>query len=54
METKEKTVDFKEILNQYGKEKEIVLNDIYQYLIHSETETNIPERLFTLYETLLI
>ncbi len=52
METKEKTVDFKEILNQYGKEKEIVLNDIYQYLIHSETETNIPERLFTLYETL--
>ncbi len=52
MEIKEKEVIFKPLLENYQSEKEIILKNIYQYLIHSETKTNIPEKLFNLYETL--
>lgn len=52
MEIKEKIVEFKPLLEQYKKEKETILNNIYQYMMHTETKTDIPEKLFTLYETL--
>jgi hypothetical protein len=52
VEVKEKEVYFKEILENYAKEKDIILNDIYQYLMHHETKTNIPEKIYSLYETL--
>ncbi len=52
VEVQVKEVHFRELLDNYEKEKEIILNDIYEYLMHHETKTQIPERLFTLYETL--
>lgn len=52
MEVKEKEVVFKPLLDNYQSEKEIILENIYQYLIHSETKTDLPEQLFNLYETL--
>ncbi len=52
MEVKEKEVVFKPLLDNYDIEKENILKNIYQYLLHSETKTDIPEKLFTLYETL--
>ena len=54
MEIKEKEVVFKPLLEQFNKEKQQILAEIYQYLMHSETETHIPEKLFTLYETINI
>jgi hypothetical protein len=52
VEVKEKIVYFKELLENYEKEKNIILNDIYEYLVHNETKTNIPEKIYSLYETL--
>lgn len=52
MEIKEKEVVFKPLLINYQSEKEKILDNIYQYLIHSETKTDLPEQLFNLYETL--
>jgi hypothetical protein len=51
MEIKEKEVVFKPLLDHFMKEKNQILKEIYQYLVHSETKTDIPEKLFTLYET---
>lgn len=52
MEVKEKEVIFKPLLEHFRAEKKQILQEIYQYLVHSETKTDIPEKLFTLYETL--
>lgn len=52
VEVKVKEVNFRDLLDNYAKEKDIIINDIYQYLMHHETKTQIPEKLFTLYETL--
>jgi hypothetical protein len=52
LEIKSKEVLFKELIDAYHHEKDIILNDIYVYLTHEETETNIPEKVFVLYETL--
>ncbi|MDR4968521.1 MAG: hypothetical protein RG740_02750, partial [Acholeplasmataceae bacterium] len=52
LEIKSKEVLFKELIDAYRHEKDIILNDIYVYLTHEETETNIPEKVFVLYETL--
>lgn len=52
MEVKSKEVVFKPLLDAYDKEKNIILKDILTYLKHEETETSIPEKIFTLYETL--
>lgn len=52
IEVKEKEVVFKPLLDQFAKEKQQILTEIYQYLVHEETKTDIPEKLFTLYETL--
>ncbi|AUD65359.1 hypothetical protein BK011_06525 [Tenericutes bacterium MZ-XQ] len=52
IEVKEKEVVFKPLLDHFTKEKQQILTEIYQYLVHEETTTDIPEKLFTLYETL--
>ena len=52
IEVKEKEVVFKPLLEQFTSEKQQILSEIYQYLTHEETMTDIPEKLFTLYETL--
>jgi len=52
LEIKTKDVLFIPLIEAYKKERDIVLNDIYQYLQHAETKTDIPEQVYTLYETL--
>jgi hypothetical protein len=52
LEIKTKDVLFAPLIEAYKKERDIVLNDIYQYLQHAETKTSIPEQVYMLYETL--
>ena len=52
LEIKTKDVLFKPLIEAYKKERDLVLNDLDQYLKHAETKTNIPEKVFNLYETL--
>jgi len=52
LERKTKDVLFAPLIAAYKKERDIVLNDILQYLQHAVTKTDIPEQVYTLYETL--
>jgi hypothetical protein len=52
LEVKTKDVYIKPLFIAYEEEKNNILNDIYRYLTHIETKTNIPEDLYSLYETL--
>jgi len=52
IEVREKQIIFKDLIKQYKLEKNHILNDIYKYLIHQNTKTDIPEQIFTLYETM--
>src|SRR3989339_1754815 len=52
LEVKTKDVMFHPLIEAYKKERDIVLNDILQYLQHAVTKTDIPEQVYTLYETL--
>jgi len=52
MEVKTKDVYIKPLFEAYEEEKNNILKDIYRYLTHVETKTNIPEDIYSLYETL--
>lgn len=52
MEVKTKDVYIKPLFDAYEEEKNNILKDIYRYLTHIETKTNIPEDIYSLYETL--
>ncbi|PKK97187.1 MAG: hypothetical protein CVV58_02575, partial [Tenericutes bacterium HGW-Tenericutes-3] len=47
-----KNVDFKTLIEAYKIEKERVLKEIYQYMQHEDTKTNIPEKIYALFETI--
>jgi hypothetical protein len=51
VEVKTKEVLFKPLIEAYHEEKDIILANIFQYLKHDETKTNIPEQIYTLFET---
>ncbi len=46
-----KDVTFKNLIEEYKVEKERVLQEIYNYLQHDETKTDIPEMVYALFET---
>jgi len=52
LEIKTKDVLFEPLIEAYKKERDIVLNDILQFLQHTVTKTSIPEQVYMLYETL--
>ena len=52
MEVVTKDVYIKPLFEAYKEEKDNILEDIFRYLTHEETKTNIPEEIFSLYETL--
>lgn len=52
LDIKTKHVLFTPLVQAYHKEKEIILADILKYLKHETTETNIPEQVYTLFETI--
>lgn len=52
MEVNTKDVYITPLFEAYEEEKNNILNDIFKYLTHIETETNIPEDIYSLYETL--
>ncbi len=52
LDIKKKDVHFQTLFDQYHIEKDKILEDVYAYMIHSETDTNLPEKIYTLYETL--
>jgi hypothetical protein len=52
LDVKTKDVYVKPLLEAYKEEKKRILNDILVYLNHETTETDIPESLVTLFETL--
>lgn len=51
LEVKTKEVLFKPLIEAYHEEKDIILANIYRYLKHEDTKTNIPENIYTLFET---
>ncbi|MFA5560597.1 MAG: hypothetical protein WC964_02335 [Acholeplasmataceae bacterium] len=51
-ERKERTIYFDELITAYLKEKEKLLNELYDYLVKEIQKTSIPEDLHLLYETL--
>lgn len=52
LDIKTKDVYMKPLLEAYQKEKKRILDEIYIYLKHETTKTDIPEALYTLFETL--
>ena len=52
LDIKTKDVLFKPLIEAYQQEKEKILQDILGYLKHEETKTNIPELVYTLFETI--
>lgn len=52
LDIQKKDVHFKTLFDQYHIEKDKILEDVYAYMVHSETETKLPEKIYTLYETL--
>jgi hypothetical protein len=52
LDIKTKDVYVKPLLEAYQKEKKRILDEIYIYLKHETTKTDIPEALYTLFETL--
>ena len=52
LDIKTKDVLFKPLIEAYHMEKEKILDDILRYLTHVDTETHIPEEIYTLFETL--
>lgn len=51
LEVKTKEVLFEPLIEAYFDEKDIILANIFQYLKHEDTKTNIPENIYTLFET---
>ncbi len=47
-----KDVLFKPLIEEYKVEKENILNEIYLYLKHEDKKTDIPEKIYALFETL--
>jgi len=45
-------VVFEKLIEEYKIEKESVLQEIYYYLEHAETKTDIPEKVYALFETI--
>lgn len=52
LDVKTKDVFVKPLLEAYSKEKDKILKDILIFLNHETTQTDIPEELYTLFETL--
>lgn len=52
LDVKTKDVYVKPLLDAYQEEKTKILHDLFVYLNHETTETNIPERIASLFETL--
>ncbi|TNF08683.1 MAG: hypothetical protein EP317_02640 [Bacillota bacterium] len=52
LDIRKKDVMFRPLLEAYRQEKEMILSDILRYLKHETTETDIPENIYTLFETL--
>lgn len=52
LDIQKKDVHFKTLFDQYHIEKDKILEDVYAYMTHTETKTQLPEKIFTLYETL--
>ncbi|MBU1141544.1 MAG: hypothetical protein KKG64_03370 [Firmicutes bacterium] len=52
MEVITKDVLFQPLIDAYKIEKENILNEIYLYLQHEDTKTDIPEKIYALFETI--
>ena len=52
LDIKKREVRFQPLLEAYAKEQEKILDDIHAYVTHGEVKTDIPEQVFSLFESL--